>query len=113
MKRGSHGFQQRASRSRPVDAAPGERVTLQSGFMQTLLIVREASARVPLDWFAAQLARSILVAEREGRLNRAHTPHPSSPDFFPAVAQLARIFDPRRETITLPRTRPDLWRWAA
>jgi hypothetical protein len=45
MERGSHGFQQLASRPRVADPARDESVTLQGSFMQTLLIVREASAR--------------------------------------------------------------------
>jgi hypothetical protein len=88
-------------------------LTLESIFMSALLAARESGARVPLDWFGAQLARTVIAADREGRLDRARTPHPSSPDFFLAVAQLARSFDPQREAITLPRSRPGLWRWAA
>ena len=113
MQKPSHRFQRSASHPRASESAQPERVNLRSAFMEALLALREAGIRVEVDWFAGRLARMILAAEREGRLSRTRTPHPSGPDFFREVAQLCREFDPRREVITLPRTRPDLWRWAA
>jgi hypothetical protein len=90
-----------------------QRLTLEALFMHTLASARESGDRMPVDWFCGRLAHLVIAAERQGRLDLVRTPHPGGPDFYPAVARLAQRFDPLRQTLTVPRSRPDLRRWAA